>query len=81
MGSDGIAFAPGKLHFNNVRKNLLRRIEINADGSSGAVTPLQLSAQLSGPDGMRVGPGNVLLITENRTGILPKLRSKVTRRR
>jgi hypothetical protein len=69
-GIDGIAFAGGKLYFNNVRKNLLQRIEINADGSSGAVTTLQLSAELSGPDGMRVGPGNVLLITENRTGKL-----------
>jgi hypothetical protein len=39
-------------------------------GSSGAVTTLQLSAQLSGLDGMRVGRGNVLLITENRTGKL-----------
>jgi sugar lactone lactonase YvrE len=70
VGIDGIAFAGGKLYFNNVRKNLLQRIEINADGSSGAVTTLQLSAELSGPDGMRVGPGNVLLITENRTGKL-----------
>jgi sugar lactone lactonase YvrE len=70
VGIDGIAFAGGKLYFNNVRKNLLQRIEINADGSSGAVTTLQLSAEISGPDGMRVGPGNVLLITENRTGKL-----------
>jgi hypothetical protein len=35
VGSDGITFAGGKLYFNNVRKNLLQRIEINADGSSG----------------------------------------------
>ncbi len=70
VGIDGIAFAGGKLYFNNVQKNLLQRIEINADGSFGAVTTLHLSAELSGPDGMRVGPGNVLLITENRTGKL-----------
>jgi hypothetical protein len=70
VGIDGIAFSAGKLYFNNVRKNLLQRIEINADGSSGAVTTLRLSAELSGPDGMRVGPGNVLLVTENRTGKL-----------
>jgi hypothetical protein len=70
VGIDGIAFVGGKLYFNNVQKNLLQRIEINADGSSGAVTTLHLSAELSGPDGMRVGPGNVLLITENRTGKL-----------
>jgi hypothetical protein len=43
-GIDGIAFAGGKLYFNNVRKNLLQRIEVKADGSSGAVTTLQLSA-------------------------------------
>jgi hypothetical protein len=69
-GIDGIAFAGGKLYFNNVRKNLLQRIEINSDGSAGPVTTLQLSAPLSGPDGMRVGPGEVLLITENKTGNL-----------
>lgn len=70
VGIDGIAFAGGKLYFNNVRKNLLQRIDIKPDGSSGAVTTLQLSAELSGPDGMRVAPGDVLLIAENRTGKL-----------
>ena len=69
-GVDGIAFAGGKLYINNVAKNLLRRIDINSDGSAGAVTTLQLSASLSGPDGMRVGPGDVLLIAENKAGSL-----------
>jgi hypothetical protein len=69
-GIDGIAFAGGKLYFNNVRKNLLQRIDIKPDGSAGAVTTLELSAPLAGPDGMRVGPGEVLLITENRAGNL-----------
>jgi hypothetical protein len=69
-GIDGIAFAGGKLYFNNVRKNLLQRIDIKPDGSAGAVTTLELSAPLAGPDGMRVGPGEVLLIAENRTGNL-----------
>jgi sugar lactone lactonase YvrE len=70
VGIDGIAFAGGKLYFNNVRKNLLQRIEINPDGASGAITTLQLSADINGPDGMRAGPGEVLLFTENRTGKL-----------
>jgi hypothetical protein len=70
VGIDGIAFAGGKLYFNNVRKNLLQRIDIKPDGSAGAVTTLELSAPLAGPDGMRVGPGEVLLITENRAGNL-----------
>ena len=70
VGTDGIAFAGGKLYFNNVRKNLLQRIDIKPDGSAGAVTTLELSAPLAGPDGMRVGPGEVLLITENRVGNL-----------
>jgi sugar lactone lactonase YvrE len=69
-GIDGIAFAGGKLYFNNVRKNLLQRIEIKPDGSSGAITTLQLSGDIAGPDGMRVGPGETLLFTENRTGKL-----------
>jgi len=70
VGIDGIAFAGGKLYFNNVRKNLLQRIDVNSDGSAGPVTTLQLSGSLSGPDGMRVGPGDVLLITENKAGNL-----------
>lgn len=70
IGIDGIAFAGGRLYFNNVRKNLLQRIEINPDGSSGAVTTLQLSGDLAGPDGMRRGPGDVLLIAENKGGRL-----------
>ena len=69
-GVDGIAFAGGKLYINNVAKNLLQRIDVNSDGSAGAVTTLQLSAPLSGPDGMRVGPGDVLLIAENKAGSL-----------
>jgi outer membrane protein assembly factor BamB len=70
VGIDGIAFAGGRLYFNNVRKNLLQRIEINEDGSAGRLTTLQLSAPLSGPDGMRLGPGNTLLIAENKSGKL-----------
>jgi hypothetical protein len=70
VGIDGIAFAGGKLYFNNVQKNLLQQIDIKPDGSAGAVTTLQLSGALSGPDGMRVGPAGTLLITENRAGNL-----------
>lgn len=70
VGIDGIAFAGGKLYFNNVRKNLLQRIEVNQDGTSGAITTLQLSAPINRPDGMRVGPGEVLLFTENGSGKL-----------
>ena len=70
VGIDGIAFAGGRLYFNNVRKNLLQRIDINPDGSSGKVTTLELSGELAGPDGMRRGPGDALLIAENKTGKL-----------
>jgi sugar lactone lactonase YvrE len=73
---DGIAFAGGKLYFNNVHKNLLQQIDIKPHGSGGNVTTLLLSGALSGPDGMRVGPGGALLIAENWTGN----RSRVTRR-
>jgi sugar lactone lactonase YvrE len=68
VGIDGIAFAGGKLYINNVFKNLLQRVDVKPDGSAGAVTTLQLSAPLSGPDGMRVGPGGTLLIAENKAG-------------
>lgn len=74
VGIDGIAFAGGRLYFNNVRKNLLQRIEVKPDGTSGAVTTLTLSGDLSGPDGMREGPGGVLLIAENKSGKLTEAR-------
>jgi hypothetical protein len=72
VGVDGIAFAGGKLYVNNVFKNLLQRIDIKPDGSAGAITTLQLSASLSGPDGMRQGPGDSLLIAENKAGNLTR---------
>jgi sugar lactone lactonase YvrE len=68
IGVDGIAFAAGKLYVNNVFKNLLQRIDVKSDGSVGTITPLELSAPLAGPDGMRTGPGDTLLIAENKSG-------------
>ncbi|MFO1184911.1 MAG: SMP-30/gluconolactonase/LRE family protein [Bauldia sp.] len=70
VGVDGIAFAGGKLYVNNVTKNSLHRIEVRGDGSAGDITPIETSMPLAGPDGMRSGPGNTLLIAENRAGRL-----------
>ncbi len=70
VGVDGIAFGGDRLYVNNVMKNLLQRIDIKPDGSAGAVTTLQLSGSLAGPDGMRRGPGDSLLIAENKAGNL-----------
>jgi hypothetical protein len=70
VGVDGIAFAGGKLYINNVAKNLLQRIDIGSDGTAGTLTTLQLSGSLAGPDGMRHGPGDTLLIAENKAGNL-----------
>jgi sugar lactone lactonase YvrE len=68
-GIDGIAFAAnGAIIVNTVTTNKLFRIDVKPDGWAGAVTELQLSQPLSGPDGLRPGVGGKLLTTENRTG-------------
>ncbi len=48
----------------------MQRIDIGSDGSAGALTTLQLTGSLAGPDGMRHGPGDTLLIAENKAGNL-----------
>ena len=58
----------GQLYINNVRTGLLYRIAVNADGSAGAVTPLQTSRPLEGPDGMRPTADGRFVFAENRGG-------------
>lgn len=68
-GIDGIAFGPNNtIVVNTVTTNLLFSIAMRPDGTAGAVTQLELSQPLNGPDGMRPGKDGKLLIAENRVG-------------
>jgi sugar lactone lactonase YvrE len=69
IGIDGIALLPdGSVLFNNVRENQLVRVEIKPGGTAGAVTQVQLSQPIDGPDGMRALPGGRVILAENRAG-------------
>jgi len=69
VGIDGIAFASdGTLYINNVRKNLLQRVNRKADGSFAGLTTLTLSQPLNGPDGLRPIGGNRFLQAEGPGG-------------
>ncbi len=68
-GVDGIAFGPdGHVFVNNVRSNLVFRIEWKPDGSAGEITQVETSRPLEGPDGMRPTGDGRFLFAENRGG-------------
>lgn len=68
-GADGLAFSPdGDLYVNSVTANKLFRVDLDPNGSAGAVTEIKTSAPLMGPDGMRFGPDGTLYIAENAAG-------------
>jgi hypothetical protein len=68
IGIDGIAFAAdGTLYINNVRSNQIVRVA-DDDGSMGALTVLELSEPISGPDGFRPLGNNRFLQAEGNTG-------------
>lgn len=66
--ADGIALlADGAVYVNSVGQGTLMRIPVNADGSAGAITKLEPSRPLQGPDGMRtVGRMTMLLVEGGR---------------
>ena len=79
---DGVALlADGAVYVNTFMNGKLFRIPVNADGSAGALVPIETSMPLSRPDGLRaVGPhtliqaegqGRVteLTITDNRADV------------
>ena len=68
VGVDGIAFAEdGTMYVNNVRSNQIIRVADN-NGAMGALTVLELSEPISGPDGFRPLGGNRFLQAEGNTG-------------
>jgi streptogramin lyase len=61
-GVDGIAIlADGAVYVNTFFAGRLFRIPVNADGSAGALVPIETSLSLTRPDGLRtVGPQTML---------------------
>jgi sugar lactone lactonase YvrE len=75
VGIDGIAVLTDRsVLFNNVREHQLVRVEVNADGTAGAVTLLDLSQPISGPDGMRALRDGRVIMVENRSGKIDLVR-------
>ena len=59
---DGLAFlADGSLYANNISTGRLFRVPVNADGSAGAIVPIETSMPLVRPDGLRTaGPQKLI---------------------
>lgn len=69
VGVDGIAFAgDGTMYVNNVRANLVQRVNRDAAGDYAGLTDLLLSEPVSGPDGLRPVGGNRFLQAEGSGG-------------
>ena len=62
---DGLAFlADGSLYVNNFMSGKLFRIPVKADGSAGAVVPIETSLPLNRPDGLRTAGPRTLIQAE-----------------
>ena len=62
---DGLAFlADGALYVNTFNTGRLFRIPLNADGSAGAVVPIETSLPLVRPDGLRTAGPRTLIQAE-----------------
>jgi hypothetical protein len=59
---DGLSFlAGGSVYANNFTTGKLLRVPVNADGSAGAIQPIETSIPLVRPDGLRtVGPRTLI---------------------
>jgi len=65
MVIDGLAFlADGSLYVNNIGTSKLFRIPVKADGSAGAIVPIETSMPLGRPDGLRTAGPNKLIQAE-----------------
>jgi sugar lactone lactonase YvrE len=62
---DGLAFlSDGSLYVNDFTSGKLFRIPVNADGSAGALVPIETSMPLGRPDGLRSAGGMKLIQAE-----------------
>jgi glucose/arabinose dehydrogenase len=70
---DGMAFlADGAMYVNNFSTGRLFRIPVNADGSAGAIVPIETSMPLGRPDGLRAA-GPTTLVQAEQQGRLTEL--------
>jgi sugar lactone lactonase YvrE len=67
VGIDGITFLNGTLYVNNVIKNKLYRIPVDAAGKPGQPVDISMDQPVLGPDGMRAANGK-LFVAENHSG-------------
>jgi len=72
-GLDGLAFDGGALYVNNVTAGTLFRVDVNADGTAGAITKIEPSQALAGPDGMRAAANGGIWVAENASGRISHL--------
>lgn len=69
VGVDGIAFAAdGTMYINNVRANLVQRVDRDEGGVYAGLTDLTLSQPVGGPDGLRPVGGSKFLQAEGSGG-------------
>ncbi len=69
VGIDGLAFSgDGTLYVNNVQRNTILRVALDANGDMAGLSVLQLSHELQGPDGFRLIEGRRFLQAESGTG-------------
>jgi len=62
---DGLAFlGDGSLYVNDFAAGKLFRIPVNADGSAGALVPIETSMPLVRPDGLRTAGPRTLIQAE-----------------
>ena len=62
---DGLAFlADGAVYANNFANGKLFRVPVNADGSAGAVVPIETSLPVVRPDGLRTAGPRTLIQAE-----------------
>jgi hypothetical protein len=62
---DGLAFlADGALYVNTFNTGKIFRIPVNADGSAGALVPIETSIPLGRPDGLRTAGPQTLIQAE-----------------
>ena len=62
---DGLTFlADGALYANNFTSGRLYRVAVNADGTAGAVVPIETSLPLVRPDGLRTAGPRTLIQAE-----------------
>lgn len=65
---DGIVVDGANVYVGKFVKGELFRVELKADGTAGAVTPIAVTPALAGPDGMRLLGAGTIVVAEGFNG-------------